>query len=190
MKKIIIAVLVVLAGFALWRFVGVEENTGKVTETTSTEVYTSDEYGISFAYPNLYYLNVQDNSTGERKQVDIILVEDTPENRAALNGETPGREGPTAITISLYQNNLDKLSAEQFVKNNVDSNYKLGNGTLVSTTKGILEGVEYTWSGLYEGKSFVVSRPDYVYMFSVTRLDSSDRILQDFDALVSSAVLN
>jgi hypothetical protein len=118
-----------------------------------------------------------------------MLTEDTSENKAVREGDAPGREGPTAITIDVYQNNLDKQDAESFIKGSSDSNYKLGNGVLATTTRGSVVGTEYSWSGLYEGRSFVIAKPDYIYMFSVTRLDSTDRILQDFDNLLRTVTI-
>ncbi|HWO07745.1 MAG TPA: hypothetical protein VNM40_04170, partial [Candidatus Paceibacterota bacterium] len=89
-------------------------------------------------------------------------------------------EGPPAITIDIYQNNLDNQTAEEWIRNSSVSNFKLGDGTLSSTTVGGNPALSYRWSGLYEGTTIVVAQPDWIYAFSVTYFEPGAEIVQDF----------
>jgi hypothetical protein len=89
-------------------------------------------------------------------------------------------EGPTSINIDIYQNNLEKQNTEEWVKNTNESNFKLGEGRLSSITIDNLPALSYRWSGLYEGTTIALARPNWVYAFSVTYLEVGDDIIQDF----------
>jgi hypothetical protein len=191
-KRPILALFVIL--LAIFAVYIAKNPTGvQVADTTKrpveTKLYSSNKYGLSFNYPAGYYLEEKDVNTAERLHHQIILTEDTEENRLVREGQAPGREGPVAITIDIYQNNLDKMSAMGFITGTGDSNYKLGNGTISTTTKGTITGFEYEWSGLYEAKSLVVALPSYIYMFSVTRINPDDRIVADFEGILQTATI-
>lgn len=186
MKKIIACALIVVLGCIFW----VVWNKNNANPTISTEkTFVSQKYAIEFLYPALYYLEEKTLGNAEREEYQIVLTEDTKENRDVREGRSPGREGPTAITITLYQNDLDKLSAEDFIKNHIGSDYKLATSELVPTVKGNLQGIEYSTTGLYESNSFVVSTPKYVYKFSVTYMNGSERIISDFENMIKTVVL-
>ncbi|HEY4516706.1 MAG TPA: hypothetical protein VJG64_02065 [Candidatus Paceibacterota bacterium] len=91
-----------------------------------------------------------------------------------------GGEGPSAITIDVYQNDLDHLGAEAWARNTSSSNFKLGDGRFSSTTVSDLPALSYLWSGLYEGTTIVVAQPKWIYAFSVTYLEMGASIVQDF----------
>jgi hypothetical protein len=192
MKKallILLAALIVIGAFYLAGKTKEPARVPAVKEIPSVKEYSSDQFKISFKYPAYYFLEEEDVDVSHRLHHRITLTEDTQENKAIREGSLVGGEGPISITIDIYQNNLDKQSAEYFIKNTSESNYKLGNGDLASTTKGTLFGIEYAWSGLYEGKSMVVSKNSFIYMFSVTRLGQSDRILADFEGILQTAAI-
>lgn len=137
--------------------------------------YVSAEYGISFSYPDTYVLTERDApGSALRKHHSIVLIrkEDLP---LPENGE-----GPPAISIDIYQNNLDRQETEEWIKNTSASNFKLGTGDLASTTVSGLPALSYRWSGLYEGTTVALARPDWVYAFSVTYLEMGTPIVQDF----------
>lgn len=189
MKKIFLAILALL----VLAFVAYSVSKGVSAPAVSNEpagtmkTYSSERYGVTFSYPDTYYLEERLVNSGQRERFQIILTEDTEWNRKLRVGDVPATEGPTAITIDVFQNNLDSQSEHAFVTSSSDSNYKLGDGRFSTSTRGALTGLEYTWSGLYEGRSFVVSRPNYLYMFSVTRLDPTDKILRDFNDIIETA---
>jgi hypothetical protein len=92
-------------------------------------------------------------------------------------------EGPPAITIDIYQNNLDKQTTEGWIRNSRESNFKLGEGRLASTTISGFPALSYRWSGLYEGSTIVLAEPNLIYAFTVTYLEMGAPIVQDFVAL-------
>lgn len=161
-------------------------------DVNQVQKYESAKYGISFNYPETYYLEEKDTSTGARYRYDIILTEDTEENRQLRNNptSTPPREGPVAITVSLHQNYLDNQSIAEWVKGSSFSNYKLrSNDQFATTSVAGTEAVSYDWSGLYEGRSYVFEHNGYIVMASVTFLTPEDRIVKDFDNIIESLKL-
>lgn len=157
-------------------------NNNKFTKTVETETstssyvnYVNNEYGISFSYPNTYVLNEIDaDGSGMRKHHIITLI-----NKSDLPPPVNG-EGPTSITIDIYQNNLDKQKTEQWIKNTSASNFKLSNGNIATTTINGTPALSYRWSGLYEGTTVVTSNDNWVYAISVTYMEMGAQIIQDF----------
>lgn len=144
--------------------------------------YSSTEYGISFPYPSTYLLTEHDAAGSALRKHHVITLlrrEDLP---LPENGE-----GPPSITIDIYQNDLDRQTAEQWIRNSGASNFKLGNGLLTRTTAGGLPALSYRWSGLYEGTTVVVAEPAWIYAMSVTYMEMGAPIVQDFAALRDSA---
>ncbi len=150
----------------------------------TTRSYSNEAYGLSFTYPLNYELSERRASgSGERQHEVITLMrkEDLP--------PPVGGEGPPAITIEVFQNNLDHLSTEEWIRNNSLSNFKMGDGTLSSTTISTFPALSYRWSGLYEGTSIVTAQPRWVYMLSVTYLEMGAPIVQDFVQIRDSVML-
>ncbi len=172
---------IIILGGAIFLFAGEAPSNADVNR------YVSPNTGVSFSYPATYFLEEKSVGNGERAHYSIILTEDTEENRAVREGGTPGREGPTAITIDAYQNNLDRYTADQWIQNTSESNFKLSpDGKLSATDINGVPATAYRWSGLYEGKTTVVAFPAYVFAFSVTYLTPDDQIVKDFDGVTLS----
>ena len=177
----IFAIIVALAigAFFLMQQDGVEGDGAE--GPAGSQQYSNVAYGLSFSYPDTYVLSELDApGSGERKHHAVLLMrkEDLPLPQ--------GGEGPPAITIDIYQNDLDKLSAEAWIRNTSESNFKLGDGTLASITVGSLPALSYRWSGLYEGTTIVLAQPDWIYAFTVTYLEMGAPIVQDFVAVRDS----
>lgn len=147
--------------------------------------YASPSFGIAFSYPEGYFTTVTDHE-GERRQSTITVFEDTPFTRALVNGEAPGTEAPPAISVAIFQNDLDSYTAESFIRDTSYSNFKLSDGTLTPVSVGGVEGFAYRSTGLYESEHIVVARPDFVYMFTVGFHSREDRIIADFRTLIES----
>lgn len=150
--------------------------------------YQSPQYSLSFQHPsNLYAFERTDAGTPERPQLSLFLVEDTKENRDVLEGRTTEpREGPTGITIDVYPN-PEELSSDAWVTQ--DTNWVVANSSMEPVTVAGIEGVSYTWSGLYEGKTVVATKGTKAYVFSVTWMTPEDQILKDFDTVLNSLSL-
>ncbi len=181
MKNIVKFSIIAVVALLVWGGFKVYE--GADTARTM-KTYSSEE--LSFTYPALYYLEERTIADEKRSHRQIILTEDTEENRLVREGKSPGREGPVAITIDVFPNTLGKQTLMQYVTGESDSNYKLGAGKVSTITIGSQTGLEYFWSGLYEGRSFVTSNASNIYNFSVTFMNYDAPIVDDFEALLST----
>ena len=113
--------------------------------------YSSEAYGVSFEYPDTYVLEEREVGSGERLRHSITLVSksDAAEERA-------NSEGPTAITVDIFQNNLDQDPVADWILKNSFSNFKLSvDGVLTPETVDGAPAFSYTWDGLYRGDSVV-----------------------------------
>lgn len=147
------------------------------------EAYSSEAYGIAFEYPAEYVLTESEQGNGERAHYAIVLVEpqdvEVPENG----------EGPTAITVNIYQNNLDDLSLMEWVTGSSFSNYKLGPMTHASTSVDGVEAVQYSWDGLYTGETTAFLYEGNVIAVSVTYFTPTDAKVVAYRALLGSIEL-
>ncbi len=150
-------------------------------ETGTLQTYTNNAYGLSFTYPATYTLDERDASGSELRTHHAITLIPTDSLPLPENGE-----GPPTITVDIYQNNLDSQTTEGWIRNTNASNFKLGDGTLASTTVSGLPALSYRWSGLYEGTTIALAQPVWVYVFSVTYLEMGADIIQDFVAIRES----
>jgi hypothetical protein len=156
------------------------------TTTAQEKTYSNAKYGISFQYPYTYELSVrlgEGSAERERYSITLIRKEDLPPPQ--------GGEGPPAITIEIFQNNLDNQTTEGWIRNSSFSNYKLSSneGILASTTVDGEPALSYRWSGLYEGTTIAVAQQDWVYAFSVTYLEMGADIIQDFVQIMKTVKL-
>lgn len=167
-------ILTLLVIFGVW-FLYSKQQTPSVENTSNLSHYSNDTYGISFSYPSDYVLE-EHTVTGitgkEYHQVSLINKKDLP---LPVNGE-----GPTAITIDFHPNDIDKYTAEGWARNSKDSNLRLGEGRLATTTISGFPAVSFRWSGLYEGTTIVLANPKWIYTFNVTYLEMGAQIVQDF----------
>jgi hypothetical protein len=168
-----LAIIILVGGFFLIKNL---DSTQIPQENISTAgKYSNTEYGISFTYPENYTVTEADAAGSEmRKRHAITLI------RKADLPVPQGGEGPTSITIEMYQNNLDKQTTEQWILNSNESNFKLSNGVMATTTIDGLPARSYRWSGLYEGTTIVTAQPNWIYVLSVTYLEMGSDIVQDF----------
>lgn len=147
-------------------------------------VYSSPDYPITFRYPDSYVLEERDNpGSAERLHHTITLArrDDLPPPQ--------GGEGPPSISIDFYQNNLDQLSTEAWIRNSNNSNFKLSNQVLATTTLAGYIARAYTWDGLYRGDTVALAREDFVIAFSVTYLTLEDDIRRDFTEILRTVTI-
>lgn len=173
---IIAIVLLVLVGGVVMLNTIIE----KRADSANLATYESEEFGLSFKYPSQYLLIERETGNAERRAYSITLIENTPGNRDLLSGRVVG-EGPPAITIQLFQNDLDSYTAEEWIRGVNESNFKLSpEQTLSKATISGKEALSYRWSGLYEATTIVQPRPKWLYAFTVTYLEMGAPIVQDF----------
>lgn len=150
--------------------------------------HTSSRYGLSFQYPQNYFVALEQTFDGEREQHAIVLAEDTAAVRELFSGQGPATEGPPTITITIFQNNLDRYTLQSFVEGTNFSNFKLSDGKRTEVIVGGETAWHYRATGLYENENVVIVRPDYVYMLTVFYNSPEDQILKDFDAVLKTIV--
>jgi hypothetical protein len=156
-----------------------QEQTEKVVEESPDGFSLhKSSFGVSFSYPDTYIL-FKENDPDAREAITLITKADA---RALEESEVP-REGPTAITLQIFES---ALPASNWIKQNPRSNY---NEDFVPYRTSSLAGEEafvYGWSGLYEGESVLVAREGRLYLFSVTWMSADDPIRFDFRDLLAT----
>jgi len=188
--KTILTILAVIALLVAGNYIYAKMNNTVATPDTNGQsalgTYHSATYGISFQYPDSYVLAERESGNGERAQHTITLMDKT----AAANIPVGG-EGPPAITIDIFQNNLEKQTVENWINNSSASNYKLSpDGTLTQASVAGAPALAYGWDGLYRGASIVFAHKQNIVMLSMTSLTAEDQIIFDFANLVASMRLN
>ncbi|MES2994822.1 MAG: hypothetical protein V4681_02230 [Patescibacteria group bacterium] len=178
---IVLAIAIVGAGaYALYTKKALSP-TGPAPAAVSGKQYMDAERGFSFQYPTFYELFEREAGTAERERHTITLI------RESDTVPVEGGEGPTAISIDIIQNDIDKQSIMDWMTNRTEeSNFNLGDGNYTSTTVGGADALVYNWSGLYEGKTTVFAHGDDIIAVSVTWLTPTDGMLADYDRLLKS----
>lgn len=146
--------------------------------------YENAALGFAFEYPDTYQLAERELGNGERWHYNVTLLD-----KVAAANIPEGGEGPTAITVDVFQNNLDQLTVAEWVANDSRSNFKLAiSGALanVTVTNSEKQAVAYTWDGLYRGDSIVFGHDGKIFMLSVTYMTPQDTIIGDFAGLASN----
>lgn len=181
--KMIPSALVVLVVLGIGVYVFMSAPWQRLTPPLST--YSSSVYGISMGYPDQYALEEREVGNGERYHYVITLIEKT-----ALENIPEGGEGPPAINVDIYQNNLDNVPVEDWIRGRNDSNFKLSvDGRVSSTSVGGVQAYYYRWDGLYQGESTALAHKGNIIVFTVTYLAPEDQIRTDFSKILSSVAL-
>lgn len=150
-------------------------------QTTQTmKHYENATYGIAFDYPLGYVLDEGERGDGHRGHYGIVLIREE-DSAPRINGE-----GPTAVSIDLYQNNLDNQTLLGWLTGSNASNFKLSGGTYASSTVDGKEAVTYRWSGLYEGETTAFLHNGRIVAVSVTWLTPEDVNIATHKALLAS----
>lgn len=180
---VIVVVLGLLTGYVRYELRDSSDTSvSEIDPKTETFTYESGE-GYSFAYPENYVVVENPAGSGVRESLTVM----TRGDYADFQGSDVPREGPTAITVEVFDN-PNALSAGAWAERNPLSNFNRTFGDYKVATLGGEAAVAYRWSGLYEGESVAVSRDGRVYVFSVTWMDVSDTIRSDYrDVLASVA---
>jgi len=174
-----LGILAILIVAGMFLFGGSSSNTG---EAVPMKNYFNEEYGITFDYPENYVIAERDLEGSAQRKRHVITLVDEKDAPAPTDGE-----GPTAITLMLVQNNLDKQSTRQWVEGSDDSNFKLSPDKGTAEVKiGGMNGLVYRWDGLYQGETTVAAGTKWIYAFSVTFDSESDDIVSDYRKVINS----
>ena len=143
------------------------------------QTYSNDAYGMSFSYP-VGYLLTEESGEGSY-HITLIREEDAVPVVA-------GGEGPTAITIDIYD--LDEgANAVDWMTSSPNSNFGLGPKTYEGRAVSGIDAAQYAWSGLYEGMTTALSHEGRVYAISVTYLSPTDAIRTAYEEVLDSFYL-
>lgn len=139
--------------------------------------YSSDVYGLSFAYSSEYVLEEREVGP-DRHTITLIRKEDVAPRENS--------EGPTAITVDIFGVASEAEPLLSWLAKTPESNFSLGTGSHASSALAGREAVSYSWSGLYEGDSVATQSKGRVFDFSVTYLAPGDQIRKDFATLLET----
>jgi len=145
--------------------------------------YKNDSYGISFTYPEGYVVSEGEKGDAHRGHYNITLI------RKEDSAPRENSEGPTAVTIDIYQNNIDQQTLIGWLTGSNASNYKLVKGGYSRTAVASAEAVSYAWSGLYEGDTTAFRHNGNIIAVSVTHLTPEDTNVQTYQDILSSIKL-
>lgn len=174
----VIIALAVLVGGTYYFFFRDAEAPGVVVEEQN--IFASAALGVGFEYPDGYFVVERDVSTPQRSHHFVMLLEDTPHNRAVVAGEAPETEGPVAISLDVFDN-VEDATLEQWVRGNGNSNFKLSpDDALTETSVGGVSALSYKWDGLYAADAVAVAHEGRIYLFSVTWIDGASHMRADF----------
>lgn len=192
MQNKIFTIFVVLVATGVLSFVllGSQRSTVQNFKNVSQDLnsYKNDMYGVSFTYPKELYLEEKEVGNAERGHYVVSLTENTDTNKKLREGGIVG-EGPTAITLDIFQNNIEKTLPVDWMNGVSYSNFKLSNGLYATTSIAGVTGYMYDWDGLYRGHSIVFAHKENIVMISVTSLTPEDKLLKDFQTIISSLSL-
>ena len=176
---VVLAIVIVGAGaYALSTKKALSPSSPVAEEPASDRRYTNFTHDLRFTYPAGYVLTEQEVGNAERGHYQVMLVRQA-DAVPPVNGE-----GPTAVTVDIYQNDLDKRTVMDWITGTNDSNYKLGDGKLATSRVAGTEAQTYTWSGLYEGRTTVLAHEDDIIAISVTRLGEEKDLATVYDQVL------
>lgn len=149
--------------------------------------YSNTKYGIAFQYPSDLYIKEREVGTAAKPQLSITLVRDTQENRDLINGKSKtATEGPVSITIDVYMN-PENLVAREWVSK--ATNWSMATKEAVPIKVGDRNGMTFSWSGLYEGKTIVLTEGMRAYVLAVTWMDPQEQIIRDMAMILHNIEL-
>lgn len=162
------------------------------------KVYQSDEFGISFSYPEEYLLfEIQGEGAGGREYYIVTLMPDTPFIRDAIAGTLEGdTEWPTSIHFSFYREPNLTISLEEWVRTNqLQSNFDPSDpaqdAVLTPATVAGVPALQYRVGGLYWMDTTTFTYSDWVVLATVdsfTPEGNSKKI--DFENILSTIALS
>lgn len=155
-------------------------------DTSSWDTYVSDSYGLSFKYP-AYYLTAVKNISGTQDGAiqTVILVKNTQENKTWIDAGASGVPAPLSISCTIF-NNPSNLSPYAWATSNTSSNFSLNTSNNSRKDVAGQEAVSYSWTGLYQSQSVVLSNGAMIIMCSGGYLDPHDEIFTDYKAIIQT----
>lgn len=176
MKPAILGIVIVLSLISAGAIFYASAAFNPVPTAPIEQLYSNGVYGISFSYPEGYLLSEQSDEDAYR--ITLIHKEDA----VPVVG---GGEGPRAITLEIYPH-TPGLDLTGWLRSTPQSNVSLGSGEITSFDLYGTPAAEYSWSGLYEGRTIAFLHEERVYVVSVTYNSPQDPIVGAYVSLLSS----
>ena len=156
-------------------------------EESNTVQWTSTDFGVRFEYEvgaDPFLLSEASNPEPGLAHVWSLVRE------SELAATSEDAFGPRGLVIEVFEfaPGGEPESAEAWVRGNARSNLGMGSGELKSTSVGGVEGVRYTWSGLYEGMSVVVEQQERIWVFTMLFRSDLGELGAEFGGLLDSVV--
>lgn len=168
-KKIVILIILLVATYILLQ-VG---DKGKKETQYEMQTYINSLHGFSFTYPSTYKLSIRDENT----YFEVVLVDKD-------ESEQLRSEGPTSINIHVYTD----ITLENWLKKN-ESNFNLATDSGSAIIFQGMRALQYSWDGLYRGKTIAFSRGGDVFALTGIYLDKGDARYVDFENIIDSFTL-
>jgi hypothetical protein len=170
--------------------VTVELATPQVDTTPESNIGTwvSNDFGVQFDFelvgPDPFRLSEASNPEPGLVHAWSLV------RQSEIDALQPNAFGPRGMIIELFEftPGSEPESAEAWVRGTSRSNLGMGDGELRTRTVGGVEGVRYSWSGLYEGTSVVVLVDGRIWMFSMLYREDISELGADFGLLLDSVV--
>ncbi len=179
----IVIILLILLGGTFWFAIQKFNTPAPSTNLLGEELVrysTSSPLRLSFSYSNSLFLEERQLGDNEGVYTQLVLTEDSEENRLLREGKAPPRDGPVAITIDVIDNRILKVPLETWILNDSRSNYGLATSALATTTVAGVSGFSYGATGLYESDNIAVSVGTHIIFLTVTYLTKDDSLRRVF----------
>ena len=160
---------------------------GAATPESSIVQWTSTQFGVQFNFDmgaDPFLLSEVTNPEPGLLHVWSLV------RRSELEATQPNAFGPRGMVIELFEFAPGSApeSAEAWVRGNGRSNLGMGSGELKPRTVGGVEGVRYSWSGLYEAVSVAVLVDERLWLFTMLFREDISELGAEFGALLDSVV--
>jgi hypothetical protein len=184
MNKIIyslLAFILLLVGFFAFNSYIYHEKQGDEGSPISQALttYNSEVMGVSFDYlvgtEGYTLIKPENMDDGSSDFVDGVALLRTADYEDIQSG--PDRGGPPAINVRAF-NAPDTELIEWLEANSNFTNYQPDQSEPI--TIGDVEGIEYSWEGMFSGETAAVLYRGRVYMFDGTYSEKGDQRQADF----------
>lgn len=153
------------------------------------ETYSNKELGFSFAYrggASGYELKeakaTDEMENGFKTNIVMMLKTDAEE----LRKSQAAREGPPTLGVMVFKNVSNFTGSEWAEHNPSYSNYGAQSSNIRDFELDGAKATRYLVDGLYHIDTVVVTKGQFVYVFTGAYQEDTSRIKSDFDPLLSS----
>ncbi|HZS42712.1 MAG TPA: hypothetical protein VFA52_00620 [Candidatus Paceibacterota bacterium] len=183
---IILIIILCIVGLGIWHVVAewhdksLTLHSFQATSQKNLKDYQNSEFGFNFSYPADYVLSESTTQNASSSyQTALVRTED--------NLQPPVGEGPRAITVEVFKNQSDIF---KWLNTNPASNWQISNHTYASATVDSSVAIQYSWQGLYNGRTTVFEHLGNIIALSVTYDAPTDAILLDYNDLLNTIKLS